>query len=169
MSDFLTVPGVELLAVGIEWPAATGDVTLTLENLVDAMVAGNDDPLIRPPRVKLGHDHWQLTPDGVAELGDWDPFWGGEPAFGTVANMRLTPDGGRLLGDLVEVPQWLAVALPSQWPGRSCEFCWDVQTEGGHRYSVVLTAVALLGVVQHAIKNLADLQRLVEDGPDQED
>jgi hypothetical protein len=43
---------------------------------------------------------------------------------------------------------------------------WDVETEGGKRYSLVLTAVGLLGTRQHAVKDLADLQRLLEQGPD---
>jgi hypothetical protein len=164
--DFVTVPAVELITVGIDWPAHPAPVTVTLEHLVDMMVAGNDDPLIRPPRVKLGHSRLQPTADGMTELGDHDPFWDGEPAFGTVRNLRLDNDGAVLLGDLVEVPGWLAPLLPSAWPSRSCEWVWDITTEGGKRYSAVLTAVALLGTRQHAIKDLADLQRLLTEGPD---
>jgi hypothetical protein len=130
------------------------------------MVAANEDPLIRSPRVKLGHERIQLTPEGVTGLGDYDPFWSGEPAFGTVQNLRLANDGAKLVGDLVEVPAWLVSAAPSAYPNRSCEWVWDVQTEAGKRYSAVLTAVALLGIVQQAIKDLADLQRLLTVGPD---
>lgn len=166
MVDYLTVPGVELVTVGIDWPASTGPLTLTLEHLVDAMVAGNDDPLIRPPRVKLGHSRLQPDVDGLRELGDFDPFWDGDPAFGTVRNLRLDNDGAVLVGDLVEVPEWLVEAMPSAWPNRSSELVFDVTTEGGRRYSMVLTAVALLGSVQHAIKDLADVQRLITAGPD---
>ena len=166
MTTYTTVPGVELIGVGMEWPAATGPVTVTLEHLVDMMVAANEDPLIRAPRVKLGHERIQLTPDGTTSLGDHDPYWSGEPAFGSVANLRLTHDGGMLVGDLVEVPAWLADAAPSAYPNRSCEWLFDVETEGGKRYSAVLTAVALLGVQQQAVKNLADLQRLLEQGPE---
>jgi hypothetical protein len=165
---YVTIPAVELVTVGIDWPASTGPVTLTLEHLVDAMVAANDDPLIRPPRVKLGHSTLQPDAAGLRDLGDHDPFWDGEPAFGTVKNLTLDNDGAVLLGDLVEVPDWLADAMPSAWPNRSCEWKWDVVTEGGRRYSMALTAVALLGTAQHAIKDLADLQRLLTQGPDQE-
>jgi hypothetical protein len=166
VSDYVTVPDVELITVGIEWPAQPEPVTLTLEHLVDAMVAANDDPLIRAPRVKLGHSRLQPDTDGLRDLGDHDPFWDGEPAFGTARNLRLTNDGAKLVGDLVEVPTWLAAAIPSAWPNRSCEWVWDVETEAGKRYSLVLTAVGLLGTRQHAIKDLADLQRLLEQGPD---
>jgi hypothetical protein len=41
---------------------------------------------------------------------------------------------------------------------------WDVETEGGKRYTLVLTAVSLLGERQHAIKDLADVQRLITTG-----
>lgn len=164
--DYVTVPDVHLLSIGMEWPASTGPVTVTFEHLVDAMVAANQDPLIRAPRVKVGHSTLQPGDDGLVTLGDHDPFWDGEPVFGTAANLRLDADGGRLFGDLVEVPRWLADAIPACWPSRSCEWVWDVETEGGKRYSAVLTAVALLGERQHAIKNLADVRRLVEQGPD---
>lgn len=154
------------MTVGMDWPASSGPLTLTLEHLVDAMVACNDDPHVRPPRVKLGHSRLQPDTDGLRELGDHDPFWDGEPAFGTARNMRLTNDGARLVADLEEVPGWLAPLLPSAWPNRSCEMVWDVTTEGGKRYSAVVTSVSLLGTRQHAIKDLADLQRLVSQGPD---
>jgi hypothetical protein len=163
--EYVTVPDVHLMSVGMEWPTMPVPATVTLENLVDIMVAANEDPLIRAPRVKLGHERIQVTADGCRELGDYDPAWQGEPAFGTVRNLRLTNDGARLIGDLVEVPAWLADAAPSGWPNRSCEWVWQVVTEGGKSYSAVMTAVALLGVQQQAIKNLTDLQRLLVEGP----
>ena len=169
VTNYVTVPDVELVTIGMEWPAHPVDVTLTLEHLVDMMVAGNEDPLIRPPRVKLGHSRLQPDTDGLVELGDHDPFWNGAPIFGTAQNMRLSNDGGRLIADLVEVPAWLAYVMPSAWPNRSCEWCWDIETEGGKKYSAVLTAVSLLGERQHAIKNLADVQRLLEHGPDEQE
>jgi hypothetical protein len=162
--EYVTVPDVELITAGMDWPAQPVDVTITLEHLVDAMVAANDDPHIRSPRVKLGHARLQPDQDGLRELGDHDPFWDGAPIFGTVKRLRLTNDGAKLVGDLVEVPDWLAEAIPSAWPARSCEWVWDVETEGGKRYTLVLTAVSLLGERQHAIKDLADVQRLITTG-----
>lgn len=166
MVDYVRVDAVELLTVGIEWPAATGPVTITLEHLVDIMVAGNDDPHIRRARLKLGHSRLQPAEEGLRGLGDHDPTWDGDPAFGSVENLRLDNDGAVLLGDLVEVPDWMAEAIPSAWPNRSCEWTQDHTTEGGKRYSAVLTAVSLLGTVQHAITDLEDIRRLVVDGPD---
>jgi hypothetical protein len=163
-TTYRTIEGVELITVGMEWPAHPEPATLTLEHLVDAMVAANDDPHIRRPRVKLGHVRWQ--PGHPEGFGDHDPTWDGMPAFGTATNLRLANDGAKLVCDLVEVPEWLAVAMPSAWPNRSCEWLWDVQTEGGKRYSLVITAVGLLGEQQHAIKDLADLTRLLVQGPD---
>lgn len=165
--EYVTVPDVELVTAGISWPGAGGNdpegtSTITLEHLVDFMVAGNDDPLIRPPRVKLGHARLQPTEDGFTTLGDHDPYWDGTPCFGTVRNMRLTNDGGRLIGDLVDVPEWLRDAMPTHWPSRSIEWRWNVNTEGGKHYTVVMTAVSLLGVVEHAVKNLADVRRLLD-------
>lgn len=162
--DYTVVENVELITAGIEWPAMPTPVTITLEHLVDAMVAANDDPHIRPPRVKLGHSRLQPSDDGLRDLGDHDPYWDGAPAFGTVRDLRLTNDGARLVGNLHEVPEWMADAIPSAWPSRSCEWVWDVSTEGGKHYTLVLTAVSLLGERQHAVKDLADVQRLVTTG-----
>lgn len=161
---YTTIPDVEIVTAGIEWPASTGPVTITREHLADAVAAGNDDPHIRPGRVKIGHDNLQLC----GPLGDHDPFWGGEPAFGSMANLRLENDGAVLVADLVEVPEWLAEAAPSAWPSRSMECVWDVTTEGDKRYSMVITAIALLGAHLPAVADLEDLQRLLAEGPDLE-
>ncbi len=164
MPEYVVVPDVELVTVGT-WHG-TPTTTFTLEDLVDMLVAANDDPLITAARVKLGHDRWQLHPEGAVALGDYDPFWGGEPAFGSVRDLRLDEDGVRLIGDFHEVPAWLADALPSAWPNRSIEWRNDVETEGGRRYSRVLTAVALLGVRLQAVSDLADIQRILEGDPE---
>lgn len=164
--DLGRIDGVELFAVGMEWPAQPEPTTITLENLVDMMVAANDDPLIRRPRIKLGHSRWQLADDGVVHLNDdHDPFWEGEPAMGSVINLRLNDEATRLLGDLVDMPHWMAEAAPSAWPNRSPEWVWAITTEGGKSYSAVLTAISLLGVQQQAIKSLKDLEQLMVSGP----
>lgn len=160
------INGVELFALGQKWPAQPEPVAVTLENLVDMMVAANDDPLIRRPRIKLGHERWQLGPDGTVLIGDdHDPYWQGEPAMGSVTNLRLNDEGTRLLGDLVDMPWWMAEQAPSAWPNRSPEWAWSVTTEGGHTYSCVCTAIALLGIQQQAIKSLKDLEQLMVEGP----
>jgi hypothetical protein len=163
--------GVELMTAGMEWQAMTGPVTITLEHLADAIVACNEDPHIQPPRIKLGH-----TSSVNGDHPDHDPFAAigdAEPAFGKFVNLRATNDGAVLVGDADDVIAWLALSAPSTYPNRSSEATWqvdsadfDVQTAGGKRYSMVVTAVSLLGVYIPAISDLEDLSTLIMDGPD---
>lgn len=175
MAEYLTIPNVELVSVGMKWKAAAGELTFTFEHLADAMTAANDDPHIKVPRLKIGH-----TDPRFADENDpgHDPFYDGEPAFGKVENLRLVNDGAMLIGDYVEVPAWLAESLPSAYPSRSIEGgytiehgpggepmgTWDVETPGGKRYSFVLTACALLGLYRPAVQDLEDLERLLTTG-----
>lgn len=162
--------GVELMTAGMEWPAMTGPVTITVEHIADAIVAANEDPHVQVPRIKLGHssvlngshpDH-----DPYAAIGD------AEPAFGQFHNLAATNDGAVLVGDATNVLTWLAEVAPAAYPNRSSEATWevagvdfDVQTPGGRRYSMVVTAVSLLGVYVPAIADLEDLQTLLTSGP----
>jgi len=141
-----TVPDVELVAVGVEFPASTGPVTFTAEDLA-AAVAAQDDPHLRTPVVKLGHV---------------DPRFDGEPAVGRVENLRLSADGMTLLGDLVGVPAWLAEIIPSAYPSRSVEGAFSVVTHGGTKHRFIVTALALLGVTAPALAHLEDIQALYE-------
>lgn len=162
--------GVELLTAGMEWPASTGPVTITMEHIADAIRAANEDPHIQPPRIKLGHgsplngDHPDHDP--WANVGD------AEPAFGIFANLRAENDGAVLVGDADRILTWLAESAPATYPNRSSEATWqvqaadfDVQTAGGKRYSMVVTAVSLLGVYIPAIGDLEDLSTLIMNGP----
>jgi hypothetical protein len=159
--DYLA--GVELVTAGIEWPAMTGSVTVTGEDLAAAVTAANDDPHIQVPRLKLGHES-----EVNGELAIVDPFrdlGDAEPAFGRVVNLRLENDGAVLVGDFVDVPVWLADAMPSAFPNRSAEWNWDVTTPGGKQYSIVVTAIALLGTALPAVQDLEDLQSFLAQGP----
>lgn len=159
--DYLTIPAVELVTVGMRWPAMSGPVALTLEHLAD-MLAAFDDPHILPPRVKIGHydPRFNAGPDH-------DPFnQDGAPALGRAANPRLDNDGAVLVADLIEVPAWLAEAAPSAYPSRSCEWAWAVTTPGDRQYSAVLTAIGFLGLEMPAIGDLEDLERVLTEGPD---
>jgi glutamate racemase len=49
--------------------------------------------------------------------------------------------------------------MPSAYPTRSAEWVWDYETTGGKRYLAVLTDVALGGVWEPAVEDLADLTR----------
>lgn len=165
---YVTIEGVELITVGMDWPAAAGDITFTFEHLDDAMRAANDDPHIVPPRLALGHVDPRFAT--AEELDNkHNPFYDGEPSFGVVRNLRLENDGAVLVGDFEEVPSWLAESLPSSYPNRSSEGAfldgqWKVETPGGKEYSFVLTRVALLGVYRPAVLDLEDLQRLLVEG-----
>jgi hypothetical protein len=111
----------------------TGVYYVTGEHLAD-MVAAQADPLIRAPRVKLGHTDALFgalagsttrprSTDGRARLRH-----AGQPA-------HVEHDGVMLVADLAEVPAWLADAMPSAYPTRSAEWVWDYETAGGKRYS----------------------------------
>lgn len=168
--NFLTIEDVELMSVGMEWPTMTGAITITFEHLADAMEAANDDPHIQPPRIKLGHTDPRFGDGPIFSLDD--PALDGEPAFGRAVNLRLENDGATLVADFVEVPEWLAEAMPSAYPNRSVEGAFfdaqaDVKTNGGKTYSLVLTAVALLGIRLPAIADLDDLERLMTTGPEE--
>ncbi len=163
--EYLTVEGVELATVGEDWPTSAGEGTFTFENLADAVTAANEDPHIRIPRGKLGH-----LSEVNGELRIVNPFEGigdAAPAFGLYTNLRLTNDGAVVVADWVEVPEWLATASPSAWPSRSIEATRDVTTEGGKKYTMVITAVSSLGIYLPAVTDLDDLQRFMVQGPDE--
>ena len=162
--------GVELMTAGMQWQASTGPVTITLQHIADAIVACNDDPHFQPPRIKLGHtsaingDHPDHDP--FAALGD------AEPAFGVFGKLDANNDGAVLIGDVDKILTWLALSAPATYPNRSAEATWavesadfDVQTAGGKRYSMVVTAISFLGVYAPAISDLEDLSALIMNGP----
>jgi hypothetical protein len=165
--EYVTVPDVEVVSAGMNWRGLTGVYYVTGEHLSD-MVRAQDDPLIRSPRVKLGHD----DPRFNGHLTSHDPEnLDAEPAFGTVKNLRLVEGGAKVVGDLTLVPEWLALALPSAYPTRSAEWVWDHTTAGGNHYLAVLTDVSLGGVWEPAVQDLADItpdtiKHLLEGGPE---
>jgi Mu-like prophage I protein len=178
MPEYLTIPDVEIATVGMRWPTVNGEMTIRFEHLRDAMVAANDDPHVVEPRIKIGHEDPRFNAD---EEHSHDPFESGDgdPAFGVVRNLRLVNDDAVLLGDYTEVPAWLAEAMPSAYPSRSIEGgympkdgvrpakpegAWKVETPGGKHYSLVLTAVALLGVYGPAVLDIEDLRRYLVEG-----
>lgn len=140
---------VEIAAVGDNWPAARSDgktgVSITRGDLEFAVAAAESGQLPAPV-VGIGHPGFD-RPNGQ----------NGSPAIGRVENLRLSDDGSKLLGDLVDVPQWAAAA----YPRRSAE--WWVPTSGG----MVISAVKLLGTEYPAIDSLADLEAVASDrGPE---
>lgn len=140
--------GIELARTGT-WDLATGTVEFTRQKFQDAVdfyaAAG-----AVPFPVKLGH----LTlPEGFEQ-------WDGLPAFGAVTNPRINPaDPDSLLGDLVDLPQWLHAAAPRSWPSRSIE-AFEGVTYKGRTYSMVLSGLALLGVTPPGVKDIRSLRDL---------
>lgn len=156
-----TVYNVELCAVGIEYPLASGPATFTPEDLV-AAVASQDDPAIQAPRVWLGHPD-----DQRFHAGRTTPAGSAEPALGKVVNMRVEDNGMTLVGDIVGCPTWLARILSSAYPSRSIEGFQGATTVTGHSWDLVITDLALLGVTWPGVSTLDDLEALYsEDGPD---
>lgn len=147
----VTVPHVPIVSVGTYNLGlnAFGDdkTTFTFEDLVDAAAAPND-PHIPTPRLKLGH------------LSDWGDA---EPAFGKVTNMHADSEDMTLYGDFTGTPAWLAKVLPSVYPGRSIEAHFGVKTPSGSEYRMVISAVALLGVVMPGVSTLEDLAGMYSD------
>lgn len=146
-----TIEGVEIGKVGDEWPAATGPFKVTQEDF-KSIIASQEDPAIKAPRVKIGHDSF-LTPD------DPDSVFGGKPVFGKFTNLRLTDNDNTLVGDISGIPKWAADVLPYAWPSRSGEWLqdWDNFGTAKTKYPMVLTAVALLGVELPGITTIQDL------------
>jgi hypothetical protein len=140
--------GVELARPGI-WKLSSGPTEFTAEMLRDAAdfyaATGGE-------RVALGFGHL-------------DSRFDGEPAFGWVSNVRYTEDdiGPLLLGDLVDMDDWVAAAAPRYWPKRSIEGVKGV-TFNGREFGLVLTRLALLGSTPPGIpvlKSLTDVRQLV--------
>jgi hypothetical protein len=95
-------------------------------------------------------------------LGHADERFSGDPAFGSVTNIRYAEDdrGPVLLGDIVDMPGWLSASAPRSWPNRSIEGWQNFEYED-REYSLVVTGLAFLGVTPPAVRNirsLADLQ-----------
>lgn len=168
MPALATIPDVELMTVGMNWPGSHGDLTFRFDHLADAEIAANDDPHIQIPRLKIGH----TDPRFNTGEGDHDPFYvpgDGEPALGSIENLRRVNDGSVLIGDFVRVPLWFAEVMPAAYPNRSIEGAWldgrwEVVTPGGKTYSFVLTAVALLGIFRPAVEDLEDLEVFLTEG-----
>lgn len=140
--------GVELARPGI-WQLSSGPREFTPQMLRDAAdfftASGGQ-------RVPLGFGHMDRRFDG-------------DPAFGWLSNVRYVDGdtGPVLLGDLVDLEDWVAAAAPSRWPNRSVEGVAGV-TFNGREYGLALTRVALLGATPPGIpvlKSLSDLRQLV--------
>lgn len=154
LAELVDIEDVEICQTGIEYPLSSGPRTFTVEDLADA-VAAQKDGAVKAPRTKLGH---------IASLGIMED---GQPALGTVTDMRLDQGGHLIMGTLKQVPEWLAEILPSAYPARSIEGATGVTTVTGNSWRLVITDLALLGVIWPGVTTLEDVQALYQkEGPD---
>lgn len=144
-SDLL---GVELARPGT-WQLSSGPREFTaamLRDAADFFTASGGQ------RIPLGFGHADRRFDG-------------DPAFGWLSNVRYTEDedGPVLLGDLVDMDEWVAAAAPARWPNRSVEGVAGI-TFQGREYGLALTRLALLGATppgMPVLKSLSDVRQLV--------
>jgi hypothetical protein len=140
--------GVELARPGT-WQLSSGPREFTAAMLRDA---ADFHASTGGQRIPLGFGHM-------------DSRFDGDPAWGWLSNVRYAEDaqGPVLLGDLVELDDWVAAAAPSKWPHRSIEGVTGI-TYAGREYGLVLTRLALLGATppgMPVLKSLSDLRQLV--------
>jgi hypothetical protein len=140
--------GVELARPGT-WQLSSGSSEFTAAMLRDA---ADFHASTGGQRIPLGFGHL-------------DNRFDGDPAWGWLTNVRYAEDaaGPVLLGDLVDLDDWVHAAAPVRWPHRSIEGVKGV-TFAGREYGLVLTRLALLGATppgMPALKSLSDLRQLV--------
>lgn len=138
---------IELARPG-KWRLASGELDVTPRMLDDAARFANREGA-RPGYLKIGHtDTRFMAADG-------------EPALGWLHNIRLEEDdeGHVLKGDLHDVPDWLAEAMPRHWPDRSIEGYADYEHDG-ERYGLVVDGLALLGVTPPGMSSIRSLRDL---------
>jgi hypothetical protein len=136
--------GAEIFDVGT-WPAQTGPVTVTLED-IDAIVASFEAlGLSRKVPLKAGHNEKQ-------------PMTDGQPALGWVS--RVWRQGTKLMADFVDMPTVIHEAIRTKrYKTVSIELLRNVQA-GTRKIPWVLDAVSLLGADQPAVGTLKDLEAL---------
>ncbi len=150
----VTVPDVPIVSTGT-YQLASGETAFSQEDLAAAVAAAND-PAIPAPRLKLGHTDPRF--DAAVNAANFD----GDPAFGTVQNLRLSADRQTVIGDYCNVPDWLAASLASSYPGRSMEGYRNYTSASGREHPLVINKVALLGTTWPGIGSLADLRSILE-------
>lgn len=143
MADLMNV---EIARIG-KWQLASGPLDVTEQMLIDAAEFSQRDGS-RPGYLKIGHTDPRFTGDG-------------EPSLGWLYNLRVEGSGADavLLGDIKDMPDWLAEAAPKHWPDRSMEG-WTDYEDGGRTYAMVVDGLALLGVTPPGMSSLRSLRDL---------
>lgn len=133
------IQGLEIARPG-EYQLSTGPLNLTPAMLANAVMQANAaGSKFRAP-LKLGHV---------------DPRFDGEPALGWLHNLRVEGSGDEsvLLGDVADMPDWLASLGPSAYPDRSFEG-WANED----KQTFEITALALLGVTPPGMSTIRSLR-----------
>lgn len=138
--------GVELARSG-SWALSTGRWTATPDDFA-AAIAATTCPAIRRPYLRVGHTD--------------ERFGDGEPAIGWIENLRLSDGGNTLVGDWVEIPDWLNTVAASAYPDRSIEGAYNRQCALGHCHPFVLDGLALLGVTRPGVGTLKPIGGLAD-------
>jgi hypothetical protein len=131
--------GVWDLSTGI-WRAEPGDFA--------AAIAATTCPAVDRPYLRLGHSDPRFPLVAEPPTGD------GEPAIGWIDNLRVADGGNTLVGDWVEIPDWLNSVAASAYPRRSVEGAYNRRCALGHTHPFVLDGLALLGVTRPGVGTL---------------
>lgn len=160
------------------WRTFVAEDWLAVPSTAFAAAALTGKELARPGRWKLSTGEQEFTDQMLRDAADFyaatggqgipiglghnDTRFDGDPTFGRVTNIRYTQDerGPVLLGDLVDLPEWLAAAAPTRWPFRSVEGFVGFEYRG-RKYGMALTRLALLGATPPAVMDLAALREAV--------
>lgn len=140
--------GVEIFRTG-NWIDSHGNSDAWVKADLAEAVANDKRPELAGLRkpIKLGHS---------------GPFKEGQPALGWVTNLRLSPDGERVLADLTDLPQIVHDAIKQhRYDQVSAEIFADVRLNG-QRIGPVFTGLALLGAELPAVSGLQGLEHYVE-------
>jgi hypothetical protein len=143
-----TIKNVPIVSTGT-YKLGSGETTFTKDHLASAVLAASD-PTVRAPRIKIGHE------DKRFPAGD------GQPAAGSVRNMALDAKGETIIGDLVDVPDWLAAKIHSAYPARSIEGGFNYSAPSGHDYKLVISNLSLLGETWPGVTSMDDLREVME-------
>lgn len=160
------IKDVPLMEVGMKFPASTGPVDFGFGHLASAVRAG-EDPTVPRARIKLGHTDPRFNDCPCPECGKSVSFnannpyeFDAMPSFGFVEGTVLDNEGSVVVGDLVDMPYWLAAVLPVAYPSRSIEGWFGYTGINSKSYEFVITALAMLGVVFPGVMSLSDLPQM---------
>jgi hypothetical protein len=130
------------------WRSMSGEtVTFTKKDLAELVASFNATKDVLKPFAKLGHI---FDEDQRARTG--------APSVGRMANLRLTNEGNRIIGSLLNVPLKLARLMEAKSYTRlSPEIFRDFKDAKGKVYRLAFKAVSILGATLPACHTLDDI------------